>query len=224
MDRKTIYKMVREEVTNAARRQGQIAPFNLSGHGHEPRLSLDRRLAAILRSCPLPNVNISGFGANNFYPARIFIDASEGLTGRLTWSPLIFRDGTAGIGDIDGHIDAPTSIVRDRKQENLAVRNKQLINKVDDRQLRKIYVIIPKWPSGTHSYRVGSAIKNALKVERSDLVLIQMSPERVFFTHTKSSDLEFYHALEQHDLGHEFEVRIVWADSNEGVSLTIQYP
>ena len=54
INRKAIYQMVREEVTEAAARQGKIAPFALTGRGYEPRLTLDRRLATILRNCALP--------------------------------------------------------------------------------------------------------------------------------------------------------------------------
>jgi hypothetical protein len=45
-------------------------------------------MAGILKQCGIPRVTISGFGANNFYPARIFIEAKVSLRAKLGWSPF----------------------------------------------------------------------------------------------------------------------------------------
>lgn len=49
------------------------APFNLWGRGHEERVVLSPRMAAIMRSLEIPRVHISGYGANYFYPKRVFL-------------------------------------------------------------------------------------------------------------------------------------------------------
>ena len=66
------------------------SPFRLFGRGHEPRVTLDRKLAAALRGVSIPCVNISGYGANNFYPYRVFITAVGLLNESLGWSPIAF--------------------------------------------------------------------------------------------------------------------------------------
>ena len=80
---------IREAVLKAVAVEEAIAPFNLSGRGHEPRLKLDRRLAAILRGVEIPAAYISGYGANSFYPTRVFVRAVDILTTRLGWSPMV---------------------------------------------------------------------------------------------------------------------------------------
>lgn len=69
---RTAKDTLRKALLKAVSVEESGAPFELSGRGHEPRVTLDRQLAAILRSIDLPRVHISGFGANNFYPRRVF--------------------------------------------------------------------------------------------------------------------------------------------------------
>lgn len=94
MDKQTLYQVIREEVLKAAAHQAAKGPFMLSGRGHEARVSLDRTMASILRQCSIPRVRISGFGAFNFYPARVFVKAKASLRARLGWSPFeVTRQG-----------------------------------------------------------------------------------------------------------------------------------
>jgi hypothetical protein len=80
--------VIRELVLVAVARERQVSEFNLFGRGHEPRVKLDVQLAAVLRGFDLPRVTISGFGANNYYPARVFKRAITLLKRRLKWSPI----------------------------------------------------------------------------------------------------------------------------------------
>lgn len=50
----------------------KIAPFNLFGRGHEPRVVLDRTVAAIVRSAHLSRECIAGYGAKYRYSRRAF--------------------------------------------------------------------------------------------------------------------------------------------------------
>jgi hypothetical protein len=101
MDKKSLYALIRDEVIKAAHLEEQKGPFNLSGRGHEPRVTLDRTMAGILRECPIPRVTISGFGANNFYPERIFVTAGRALAARIGLNPLKQYSQGIYLGDID---------------------------------------------------------------------------------------------------------------------------
>lgn len=93
---KTLYELVRTWLQIAAIEEARIAPFNLSGRGHEPRVTLDRRLAAVLRETDLPFVCISGYGANYYYPRRVFERAQRQLLTAVNATPIAFgRDGLA---------------------------------------------------------------------------------------------------------------------------------
>lgn len=63
-------------------------PFNLSGRGHEPRCTLDRRLAAYIRGMEIPHIVISGFGANKHYPKELVDRAAEILEKTIGWSAI----------------------------------------------------------------------------------------------------------------------------------------
>lgn len=87
--------LIREHVKRAADSQAKRRAFALWGRGHEPRVTLDPRMAAVLRGVELPRVTISGFGANNFYPARVFAEASVSLQDHLGWSPFVIASDSS---------------------------------------------------------------------------------------------------------------------------------
>jgi hypothetical protein len=86
---------IRRALLKAARAEADRAPFSLSGRGHEPRITLDPRMAAVVRSLDLPHVKISGYGANKHYPLRVFKRAAAHVKKRLGWSALKVSDGAA---------------------------------------------------------------------------------------------------------------------------------
>lgn len=88
---------VRRAVSDAAAEEERRAPFRLSGRGHEPRVTLDRALAAVLRSAKLPRVIIAGYGPNHHYPRRMLERAVTSLMNRLGWSPI-------GLGSQSAHL------------------------------------------------------------------------------------------------------------------------
>lgn len=95
MDKKLLYAVIRDEVAKACERESRKREFVLSGRGHEPRVTLNRTMAALLKQCSLPRVTISGYGANNFYPARVFTSARTALLRKLGWAPFeISRDSS----------------------------------------------------------------------------------------------------------------------------------
>ncbi len=81
---------IREALLKAAKSEGAKAPFELSGRDHEPRVTLDRSLAAVVRSIDLPMTYISGYGPNSYYPRRIFKRAATALKRRLGYCPFTF--------------------------------------------------------------------------------------------------------------------------------------
>lgn len=83
MKDKEAYKIIREEILEAVKEEESIKPFNLFGRGHEFRVTLDRRLAAILRELNIPCVIISGYGANYYYPERVFKTAQNRLNQKI---------------------------------------------------------------------------------------------------------------------------------------------
>lgn len=95
MDKKLLYPVIRDEVTKACEREGKKAGFNLAGRGHEPRVTLNRTMAAVLKQCSVPRATISGYGANYYYPARVFTTARAALLRKLGWAPFeISRDSS----------------------------------------------------------------------------------------------------------------------------------
>ena len=93
MKDKDAYKIIREELLEAVKKEEGIEPFDLWGRGHEPRVTLDRQLAAILKGLDLPRVEISGYGANNYYPKRIFTTAQKRLNKRIEESRFQLKLG-----------------------------------------------------------------------------------------------------------------------------------
>ena len=110
MNRKSIYAVIRAELAAAADRETRRRAFNLWGRGHEARVSLSRPVANMLRGSSLPRVTISGYGANNSYPLRVFTDAQKPLLERLGWAPLTISYNTVYLNEIprDGEGLFPT--------------------------------------------------------------------------------------------------------------------
>lgn len=105
-----INEIIRNEVVAAAQKEAARRPFNLSGRGHEKRVTLDSSLAGILRSADIPHEYISGFGANNHYPRRVFARAARALKRKLGWSPICFSD----LENKAYRADTPPTIVQSR--------------------------------------------------------------------------------------------------------------
>lgn len=86
---------VRRALLEAARAEAARAPFALSGRGHEPRVTLDRRMAAVVRGLDLPHVVISGHGANKHYPLSVFERAAAHIMKQVGWPAIAVSRGTA---------------------------------------------------------------------------------------------------------------------------------
>lgn len=95
LSKSALYALIREELTRAAEREAAKAPFNLYGRGHETRVTLDVKMAAILKTSNLPRVTLAGWGTKTFYPARVFTRAARTLQRRLGWSPFGSGGGQA---------------------------------------------------------------------------------------------------------------------------------
>ena len=96
---KKIYELVRTQVQIAVVEESRIASFNISGRGHEPRVTLNRRLAGVLRGQNIPSVYISGFGANSHYPLRVFQRAEKSIKKMLPNSPFAIYSGVAYLSE-----------------------------------------------------------------------------------------------------------------------------
>jgi hypothetical protein len=80
---------IREAVLEAVAQEQRKCEFRLFGRGHEPRVSLSVSVAAVLRGLDIPRVYISGFGANYYYPSRVFAAAIRILKKKWGRSPII---------------------------------------------------------------------------------------------------------------------------------------
>jgi hypothetical protein len=99
-EKKKIYDLIRAQVQVAIEEESRIASFNLSGRGHEPRVTLNRRLAAVLRGQNIPSVYISGFGANSHYPLRVFLKAAQSIKKIRPDLPLTICSGVACLSEL----------------------------------------------------------------------------------------------------------------------------
>ena len=108
---KTENEAIRYEVAAAARIEA-LLPFNLSGRGHESRVTLDRSLAAILRTVALPKVYISGYGANSYYPKRVFKRAARELKRKLGSSPIAFDNSHSQVYRLSPDDDGVAGVER----------------------------------------------------------------------------------------------------------------
>jgi hypothetical protein len=79
LEQRRLNESIRAVLLKAAQFERDKAPFRLSGRGHEARVSLCLRLAAIVRGLELPRVYISGYGPKHFYPQRVFCHAANVL-------------------------------------------------------------------------------------------------------------------------------------------------
>jgi hypothetical protein len=79
-------------VLRAAAQEQRKCEFRLFGRGHESRVSLSVAVAAVLRGLDIPRVYISGFGANYYYPRRVFAAAIRILKKKLGRSPIALSD------------------------------------------------------------------------------------------------------------------------------------
>lgn len=85
-------EIIRATVISAAISEQHAEPFRIFGRGHEPRVTLDPSLSAILRGLELPRVHINGYGAKYYYPCRVFTTAIRLLRQKLSRSPIILTD------------------------------------------------------------------------------------------------------------------------------------
>ena len=82
-DQKEMYKAIREALIQKDAECAAESPFNLKGRGHEPRVTLSVRLAAIIRGADISHIVLSGYGADNHYPLRVFVAAYFSLLDRF---------------------------------------------------------------------------------------------------------------------------------------------
>jgi hypothetical protein len=83
-----VAKIMLDMLAQAARDESALAPFKLSGRGHERRVTLSVDAARLLRGIDIPKVTLSGFGPKRHYPRRVFVRAIAALERELGWSPL----------------------------------------------------------------------------------------------------------------------------------------
>lgn len=68
-------------------------------------------------------------------------------------------------------------------------------------RLRTVIIIVTKWPDGgTMAMKFGYAIRSALGATNDEMMLLQMSPERIFRVETKVSEADFIKAMSLKDV------------------------
>lgn len=65
---------------------------------------------------------------------------------------------------------------------------------------RPVILIIRNWPDGTMAFKLGSALLTALNVEKDDVSVLQVSPERIFKVNTSVSEDAFRSYLRERSL------------------------
>ena len=221
MNRKNLYKIIRDEVMQAAVNQALIGPFNLLGRGHEPRVTLDRQLAAILRDCALPKITITGYGANNFYPARVFQEAALNLEARLSWTPMMFGTGCVGFVEVNESITQSQPSPKWMSETLEIVSDIQIQTEKSKSDYRKVFVVVKHWPDGTEAQKIGHVIAKGLRIKTDQLKLIQVGPERIFSTVTQASLYEFLKTLANYGLGSNSNVSIFDESSDSGMEFSL---
>ena len=59
------------------------------------------------------------------------------------------------------------------------------------RNRKVVLIVVTKWPDGTMAIKFGYALRNALNVEKDEMTLLQMAPERIFRVETDVSETKF---------------------------------
>src|SRR5688572_29164929 len=95
MTRKEENQAIRDAVQAAVRAERKKGTFNVSGRGHEPRISLSGQLATILRGVDIPGMYVSGFGSHSLYARRVFKTAREIFRERFRWDAIAVGDHSA---------------------------------------------------------------------------------------------------------------------------------
>lgn len=89
----------------------------------------------------------------------------------------------------------------------------KLLGSADALTTRWILIVVPKWPSGTMAFKLGSAIMSALNVDPDSAALVQFVPERIFKVQTNISKEEFQAKLKSSGLPDAH--RIEFYESNQ---------
>ena len=107
-----LYDLLRTELQIAAIEERRIGPFNLYGRGHESRITVNVRLAGVLRGSKLPSVYLPCFGPKTHYPYRVFKRADKVLARTLGRSPLSWYFNLVSLGVVDPPRIPPRRLIR----------------------------------------------------------------------------------------------------------------
>ncbi|MBZ2178822.1 MAG: hypothetical protein K7J47_14050 [Acidobacteria bacterium] len=88
---KLLYQLIRLHVNIAVAQRASLRPSNLKGRGHDPRVTLDTRMAGILRGEDIPNIDIPGLSGGRYFPREVFAAAHESLKNAIG-SPVLSVD------------------------------------------------------------------------------------------------------------------------------------
>ena len=75
---------------------------------------------------------------------------------------------------------------------------------------RTVYLVVPIWPGGTSGHHLGSSLVQALQIEREELILVQLGPERVFKATTWVREEDFFEHF--HQKAKMFLEKIIWVE------------
>ena len=115
--RRKVYELIRTELLISAIQERRVASFNLYGRGHEARVTVNVRLAGVLRGTKLPSVYLPGYGPKTHYPLRVFKRADKALARALGKSPFSWYFQVVGLGVVNPpHIHSARVISLSDKQ------------------------------------------------------------------------------------------------------------
>lgn len=211
-----IYELIRDALHNATKRQSHVKDFTLSGNGHEERVSLDKSMAGILRKCDIPRIFKSGYGANYFYPKRVFVDAQSDLLVRLGYIPFDISPRGVVFLTINSNDSTSTSVpvLAGSPHKRPLTKNDALANDYETPK-RRVLITVENWPDGTLGYRLGHSIRKALNIMsvRAGMTVIHYSPNRVFQAQTSVSEQQFMSKLQDSFKDMELPGRVTIRDA-----------
>jgi hypothetical protein len=71
---------------------------------------------------------------------------------------------------------------------------------IESRAKSTKYIIVTGWPDGTMAFKFGGALTGSLYIDKTEMKLVQLSPERIFRVTSAVNEQEFRNTLSKYDV------------------------
>ena len=88
----------------------------------------------------------------------------------------------------------------EKPKSSLKILTKKDYVGISSGRLRNVLIVVTEWPGGTMAMKFGYALRSALGVTKEKMMLLQMSPERIFRVETRVSEADFIKAMSLKDV------------------------